>query len=194
MQLLQRLRKDCIQHGYGRKKWWAERLGVPSLTLSHWLSGRQRPNGKHAIQIQKILDGFEGEKRLQAWQECLWDSYYSGQPIPKKILSFILLETLERPTIDSRTLALMSCLVEKQGPSFEIPCFAKVKNRLGWLLEVSGRKPPFTPDESNGVQCLLPIPGKSGRLRKYLKKYQTSIGRKWKILDCPLNKMKSSLS
>ncbi len=186
--------RDCTTQVRGRKKWWADRLEVPPLTISHWLSGRQRPNGTHALVIREILAEEEEEKKKRLWVEHLWDCYYSGQEIPSRILSTIILEILSLPAIESRTLALLLRLLEKQRPSFEtVPSSAKMKNRLGWLLTAAGLSPAFHPDRKEKPQLILPSPAISQRLEKHFRRYQTPLGKQWRIYDCLLDTLKDSL-
>lgn len=191
--LLEELKKDLTQHGYGRRKWWADRLGIPPLTLSHWLADRQRPNGKNALAIRNILGQLEDDERRAIWKEYLWESYYSGEKIPKRILPVLILEILSLSTLDSRSLSLLSRLVEKERPRFPIPSQGRLKNRLGWLLAVSGQAVPFAPDLSLPSQSLLPSSLQSSQLEKYFRRFQTGLGKKWRIYDCPLDSIKASL-
>lgn len=191
--VIEKLKKDCLRHGYGRKKWWADLLGVPPLTLSHWIAGRQNPNGKNSLQILTLLKQVEKDTQGEAWKESLWDAYYSGQPIPSKILSMIILEILSLSGVDSRTLALLSRLIERFHPEISAPDKPGLKNRLGWLMEISGQKPHFAPYCAAGTQTLFKLFPQSGRLKKYLRHYQTPLGKKWRLYDCPLQSIKDSL-
>ncbi len=191
--LLKKLQKDCLVHGYGRKKWWADQLGIPPLTLSHWLAGRQQPNGNHALMIQEVLQ--ENEKKYDGvvWKNYLWDTYYLGEKVPAKILPLIILNVLSLPTIDTRTLALLSRFVEKYHPIFETPLSAQNNNRLGWLIEISGQKAQFKPEQRRHNREILPLTSRSKAFRHYLEKQQTPLGKKWHLFDCPLDTTKASL-
>lgn len=194
MDVLRQIKSDCAHHGYGRKKWWADKFGVPPLTFSHWLAGRQKPNGKHALLMKEILDQNESNKRRKTWKENLWDCYYAGESIPSKILSGIILEILSMSCLDSRTLALLSHFVEREKLTLtlEEPSSNRLKNRLGWLLEVSGQKAAFKPVRSPR-EILLPFSPGRPQLGKYLCRYQTAVGKKWRLYDCPLDQLKASL-
>jgi len=187
------LKSDCSHHGYGRKKWWADQLGIPPLTLSHWLAGRQRPNGKNALGIRNILKQGEDDERRTIWKEYLWESYYGGEKISGKILPLVILEILSLSTLDSRSLGLLSRLVEQERPSFPIPHRGPLKNRLGWLLEISGQKTSISPDRSVPNQSLLPSSLQSASLAKHFLRFQTNLGKKWRVFDCPLGSIKASL-
>lgn len=191
--ILKQLQKDCANHGYGRKKWWADQLGIPPLTLSHWLAGRQQPNGTHALRIRDILQESEKKQEGTAWKNYLWDSYYLGEAVPVKILPLIILTVLSLPVIDTRTLALLSRLVEKHHPVIDSPTSSTLRNRLGWLLEVSGQKAPFKPEQLFHDRELLPLTSETREFRRYLKKQRTPLGRKWHLLDCSLDTTKASL-
>ncbi len=192
MDLLRQIKSDCAHYGYGRKKWWADQLGVPPLTFSHWLAGRQKPNGKHALLLEEMLYQGERDKRRKTWKEYLWDCYYSGESISSKILPAVILEILSLSYLDSRTLALLSHVVEREKLVLEEPSSNKLKNRVGWLLEISGQKAPFKPARSSS-HFLLPLSPKRPKLVKYLGRYQTAAGMKWRLQDCPLDKLKASL-
>ena len=191
--LIKELKQDCASHGYGRKKWWANQLGIPALTLSHWLAGRQQPNGLHALTIQEILQKNKKGGEDTAWKNYLWDAYYLNEIIPIKILPLIILNVLSLPTVDPRTLTLLSHFVEKCHPTFEIPSMGGLKNRLGWLLEVSGQKASFKPDRLPHDQILLSLTSKTREFLRYLRKQQTSSGRKWYLFDCSLETTKALL-
>lgn len=191
--VVERLKKDCTTHGYGRKTWWARQLGVPPLTLSHWLAGRQKPNGRNSLKISEAFKHVQEESHKKAWKEYLWDAYYTGQPIPEKILPLIILEILSRSSLDSRTAALLSHFIERAHPDIPTPDTPELRNRLGWLLEMTGLKPTFAPDRSAGLQTLLKLFPRSRQLKKYLRRYQTRWGRKWYLYDCPLETLKASL-
>lgn len=191
--LIDEVRRDCASHGYGRKKWWADQLDIPPLTLSHWLAGRQQPNGAHALRIQEIFQKSKKNKEDTAWKNYLWDAYYLGETVPIRILPLIISNVLSLPTVDSRTLALLSRLVEKYRPTFEIPSMGAPKNRLGWLLEVSAQKAPFKPEQLPNDRAFLSLASKTREFLRYLKKQQTPLGRKWHLFDCPIEATKESL-
>ncbi|MBI2335943.1 MAG: hypothetical protein HYU97_04190 [Deltaproteobacteria bacterium] len=189
--LITQLNHDCIEHGYRRKKWWADQLKIPPLTLSHWLAGRQLPSGEHALKISSLLNQNRTDKKTEKWVQYLWDCYYKHQPLLTKLLPDIILNVLSKSTLDSRILALLSYFVKKYSPNFEIPVDLNLKNRLGWLLESSEKKVTFKPIKSVPNQLVLNLP-LSDTAKKFLRRYQTSIGKKWKIYDCPLAKLRAS--
>lgn len=192
-ELLKDLNSDCLQHGYGRKKWWADQLQVPPLTISHWLSKRQKPNGKNTLLIQNLLKNIENQKQTSHWVEALWDCYYSKQEAPPKFMGLVILEILSTPLLDSRTLALLSWFVEKQKLIFDVPQTDVLRNRLGWLLEISGIKSNFLPHHFSKPQPLLAFAEQSKALKKYLLSLQTPTGKKWQVFDCSLSSIKDSL-
>jgi hypothetical protein len=192
-ELVKQLKNDCAAHGYGRKKWWADQLGVPPLTLSHWFSGRQNPNGESALGIKNILTMNQQDKKAEEFKGYLWGSYNRNEIPPPFLASEVVLGVLSKTTLDSRTLALLSVFSEKTKPSFNLPVSGFLKNRLGWLLEVSGQKSPFTPESSLPAQDILENSDRSSGMKKYLRRFQTKLGKKWKLYDCPLKEMKESL-
>jgi len=189
--IINRLSRDCNTHGYGRKKWWADTLKVPPLTVSHWLHGRQQPNGQHSLQIQKICEDAKQNNLRTVWKNLLWDCYYGKQKIPENVLSALIIEILSLPAIDSRTLALLSYYVEKYHVEFPLPESPEIRNRLGWLLEVSGKETDIKPHAFRRPRPILII-AQSPALSKHLQSFQTDLGKKWKILDCPLESTKTS--
>lgn len=191
--LLQGVQKDCIAHGYGRKRWWASRLGVPPLTLSHWLAGRQHPSGAHALKIREMLDWLGQDDMAGRWKGYLWDSYYGGWRVPYQFLPDIIFVVLSRNRIDSRTLGLLSRIVEHVPVRLPMALSAPIQNRIGWLLEISGKKALFRPVRSVSTQVLLEAGFHSQGLERYLKRFQTKWGKKWRIYDSPLEKIKKSL-
>lgn len=186
---LEQLKKDCSLHGYGRKKWWADQLKVPPLTLSHWLAGRQHPNGPHATKMKELLDQVGKTPLQERWKEYIWDCYYTNEHPSSKILPLIILEILSLPEIDTRTLALLSKIIEKDKPQFDIPDSDQLKNRLGWLLEASKFKVPFTPVVLTKAQSFGNFKGSLS----YLRQFQTTLGKKWRVYDFPIKKLKDSL-
>ncbi len=191
--IVQSLQKDCEANGRGRKKWWAEQLGVPALTLSHWLAGRQKPRGENAVAIYQSLEQIKEKQHKKKWVDCLWDCYYSGQEIPLPLLPLLILEILSLSVFEVRTLALVSRMIERKKPDFPEPESARLKNILGWLLTVSGQKPSFSPVRHEPVQNILKYSTSSEKLKKYFKGFQTAAGKKWRVLDCPLQSLKDSL-
>jgi hypothetical protein len=180
------LEKDCRTHGRGRKAWWAKKLGVPPLTVSHWLHGRQNPNAQRTILIKEFFDANRNSNRRDKWKQILWDCYYQNVPIAPLILAAIVIEILSLPTIDSRTLALLSHLVERLPNTTEtlLPTSDFVlDNRIGWLVETTGLQAAFEPNPFKKSQPLLAIP----------LSFQTRLGKKWHLIDCPLQPIKEQL-
>lgn len=187
------IKNDCESRGRGRKAWWARKLGVPPLTLSHWLAGRQRPNGRNAMAIREILTQIERGPARDRWEDYLWDSYYSKQEVPEKILPLVVLEMLEKPLLGVRTAALLIRLLMQRRLAFEAPSSGALRNRLGWLLEAAGRKATFHPNRSTKNQPVFLSPSREGSLNAYFRRNQTSIGRKWRIYDCALDETLKSI-
>lgn len=190
--IIDQLNEDCKTHGYGRKKWWADTLQVPPLTVSHWLHGRQRPNGIHSLKIQNIINDTKNKSSKIIWKNVLWDCYYSKQKIPDKVLSAQIIEILSLPAIDSRTLALLSYYIERNQVEFPYQESPELRNRLGWLLEVSKKTATFEPHAFRRSQSILVIAQTNPTLSKHLQSFQTDIGKKWKVFDCPIDSTKSS--
>lgn len=191
--LLSTLKRECHDRGRGRKAWWARKLGVPPLTLSHWLAGRQSPNGHNAVAIRETLNELEQGKKQHLWETSLWESYYLNQEIPAKILPPIILEVLSLPTLKVRTAALLVRMLKKKKPLFEIPSCGTLQNRLGWILEGAGLPAHFPPDRSEKSQHLFRSPAQKNPPTSYLRRHQTAIGKKWRIYDCPLDSILESL-
>lgn len=191
--LLKEVQEDCLAHGYGRKKWWADRLGIPPLTLSHWLARRQHPSGSHTLRIRETLDGFVKDDRAERWKNYLWNTYYTGWRVPQALLPDIILVVLSQHGLDSRTLGLLSRVVEHVPLIFPTVSSSLIENRIGWLLEVSGKRAPFAPVRSLSTQLFLEAGSRSQGLQHYLKRFQTKWGKKWRIYDCPLEEIKKSL-
>lgn len=191
--LISSLEQDCLRSGRGRKAWWAKKLGIPPLTFSHWLAGRQNPNGTNAVAIRSILEGIEQDKREALWENRLWDCYYEGASVPNSLLPPIVLEILSRPLLKVRTAALLVRFLKNKNPTFEIPASATLRNRLGWLLETAGFTPLFSPDRTASVQSLFLRDSGTPSFKAYLKQHQTAHGRKWRVYDSSLDETVSSL-
>lgn len=187
------VKADCALRGRGRKAWWARKLGVPPLTLSHWLAERQKPSGHNALAIRQILEQLDREKKYAPWEDCLWDCYYSKQDVPPKILPLIVMEILSKPVLAVRTTALIIRFLQKQRPSFEKPSSGVLRNRVGWLLETAKIDGSFRPDRSTEVQPLFLAPSSKGSLLSYFRRHQTPVGRRWKIFDCSLEETLKSI-
>lgn len=191
MEIVQKIQTDCNAHGRGRKAWWANRLGIPPLTLSHWLARRQSPSGTHALAIWEILEKQRQSQLARTLLDRLWRVHYNGEKIPSVLLPTIIDEIISCPILDSRSWALVSLFVgSTKDVSWEIPTEPAVRNRLGWLLAVSGTKAPWKVVGNVEPQCISPQLGAAG---KYFWKLQTGNGRRWRILDFPLDEMKKLL-
>lgn len=219
------LKEDCLTHGFGRKAWWARQLKVPPLTISHWLAKRQKPNGIHTQNILLTLEEETAKETSETWVNHLWKIYYSSQHLlfpPEVDLSskegpsdrkqvvgssiviekdmFILLAVniLHAPSVDTRTLALLSNGVETYQAAFSkvFRFNERLVNRLGWLLEISNQLAPFKPF-STRIDPMLPFAEKMLNSKdgmRYLANHQTRIGKKWHIYDCNLEPLKRTLS
>lgn len=194
--LLNALEADCARSGHGRKKWWAAQLGIPPLTLSHWLRRRQLPNGLHALAIQQQLNQNDLDRDSRKWLQYLTTLYYDNAPCPPELLTLAIPQILSVSTLDVRSVALLSALIEKQGKvDFDLPTDPKLANRLGWLSEVSGHPAPFSAYKRNGTQHLFTIGNvhaHSERFRRYFYSKQTPLGKKWMIYDTDLTSLKES--
>ncbi len=186
------LKADCAAHGRGRKKWWAEQLGVPPLTVSHWMSGRQGLNGPHTVVIQSILAQDERDREAKRWLEALEEVYYRGTlSTARPLLGLAVVKIMSASHLGSRALGFLSFLLEREKLDLEPCADYKLANRLGWLLEVSGRPVSFSVKQKVGVQTLLALPN-TLRFRSYLKSQQTAFGKKWMLFDCDLAPIKKS--
>jgi len=192
MKVLALLKKDFQEYGYGRKKWWAERLNIPPLMISHWRAGRQYPSGQHVEAIFDIFEHLEADKYLPLWANHLYEIYFSHLKVDENILKEIIYQILKAETIEPRTLALASLFVEKYKLEFE-PTEDRLINRLGWLLESANIKPHFKPTLKKTeffVKVDLPLDSKT--LHAYLKKQQTKQGKRWHLFDASITQIKES--
>lgn len=190
--LLDEFKADCQEHGHGRKKWWASYLGVPPLTISHWLAGRQFPSGDRALAIQHALHQLQLDIEAKQWLTLLFDLHYQHiTPYPTSLLPLVIPKILSASALDSRNLAFLSHLIERESPPLEPVGDPKLSNRLGWLLEISHCSASFPVNKGISMQHILKI-GQSYNLSSYFKRHQTPHGKKWKILDCDLTQIKDS--
>lgn len=191
------VKEDCASYGYGRKKWWAEQIGVPQLTISHWFANRQLPNAKNLKSIQNELNELHTNKASEALREHLWELYYQDFNVDSYFIKFATIEILKAKEIDSRTLGLLSFYIERLGAfDFKVPSENNLRNKLGWLLETAKVSPSFEPaklKEPLGLIKLSIKPLNKDLLISYLSKQQTKLGRKWHVFDCPINQIKENL-
>lgn len=197
MEELNLVKEDCAANGYGRKKWWAEYLGVPQLTISHWLAARQLPNAKHLKLIQNRLNELQADTTSETLQDHLWELYYQGFNVEPSFIVFLTLEILEASSIEVRTLSLLSLFIENlKAFNFETPADNNLRNKLGWLLETAQFTPSFKPATLKAAISLIKVPAKplnQDLLISYLKKHQTVLGEKWQVFDCSIDQIKESL-
>ncbi|MBX7149007.1 hypothetical protein K1X76_07960 [bacterium] len=193
MELIKYLKADCEKYGRGRKAWWARELRVPALTVSHWLAGRQKPNGEYSVKIRDYLEIQKHETGLIRWQDYLWSVYYSKQVLPAELLGQVILNTLRIEFLDTRTLALLAVFVENVDFYFNEPLNIILKNRLGWLLESANKSPLFMPDRHHPSRHILALSRRSKNMEKTVKSYQTKLGKKWRVYDCELESIKKDL-
>ena len=193
LQVIERIRKDCEEYGHGRKKWWAENLGIHQQTLSYWLHGQRTPR---AYQVQQIFDRFSimnKPEEAQAWASLLRNSYFNHQTINQQILVTAIKTILSSSTVEVRTLAFLSYILEVSDIEELYDSNSLLRNRLGWLLEMSGKQPNFRPAKTQ-YKPIINAPGSFSNPKTiaYLKKTQTPIGKRWHIYDADLSQIKRS--
>lgn len=201
MPIIDFVKRDCADRGRGGKKWWAHKLGISQMTLSHWLTGRRQPNASHLNAIYVAREEFEASKQKSVWLDLLWQSYYENKGLDGLLLKTVGLHLMKADGLQSRNLALLSWLFEK----YEVPSFEQAEvlttshwnNKIGWLYESAGLgsrvnpiqlKAPATLLETNELNLV-----KSENLRLYFERQQTDLGRKWFLYDCPLDHLKEKL-
>ncbi len=188
------LEKDCSAQGFGRKAWWAKQLGVPPLTISHWLAGRQKPNGQHTRFILDVLQEETATHDSPVWINFLWESYFKKISLAPKFLESIIPLILQTKSISTRTVAFLSFITEKSKLRFmpALQATSKLKNRLGWLMEVSNLSVSFEPEKRTPdfLISIFESLDQSADGKNYLLKQQTKIGKKWSIYDCDLSTIK----
>ena len=199
-EILQFVQTDCQIHGRGRKKWWADQIGIAPMMLSHWLAGRHSPSAGHLNDIYFITEEIKAENQKSDLSEFLWRHYYDNGVLDPYILRNVAERLLISKGLNSRLLALLSWLFEEFSPKpyeiVELPLSALWQNRLGWLYESAGLNPGFEPRLCRQTQSLLEIgPTDFGnRLDKYLTQKQTSLGKRWDLYDCPLDELKEQIN
>lgn len=188
------LEKDCNEHGFGRKAWWAKQLGVPPLTISHWLAGRQKPNGQHTRFILDVLQEETATQNFPIWINFLWESYFKKTSLEPHFLESIIPLIFQTKSLSTRTLAFLSFITGKFKLSFmpALQATSKLKNRLGWLMEVSNLSASFEPKKRTPdfLVSIFESLDQSADGKNYLLKQQTQIGKKWSIYDCDLSAIK----
>ncbi len=192
------INRDCEFHGHGRKKWWAENLGVSSMTLSHWIVGRRHPSAKHLENIFILCEAVASNNEKSGLADNLWQAYYEKKELPTEILKAVCENLLRSNGLKTRLLALLSYLFEKSKPSpySEPPVIHSWRNRIGWLYESAGLNPGFKPAEIDTTPLLEISSASTGdmkTIKKYLRAHQTELGKKWNVYDCSLNDLKSKL-
>ncbi len=193
LQVIQRIEKDCQEKGHGRKKWWAQNLGVHQQTLSYWLHGHRRPRGYRVQQMNNCFSIMNDKNEIEIWNDYLLDIYYDDRKINNKILAEEITKIMSAETIDPRTLGFLSFMIITRDISdFGAP-YSLLQNRLGWLLEVSGKCPYFKPFKSK-VMPLVDVGSSytNPSIVAYLKKIQTSIGKRWHVYDVDITDIRGS--
>ncbi|TET53121.1 MAG: hypothetical protein E3J54_04925 [Actinobacteria bacterium] len=193
LHVIKRIEKDCREKGHGRKKWWAENLGVHQQTLSYWLHGHRRPRGYRVQQMNNHLSIMNDKAETLIWSGFLRNTYLKSQTVNSGILVSAIKNILSTETVDSRTLAFISYVIENSHICKLYDDYSLLRNRLGWLLEVSGKCPTFKPVKSK-TMLLVKAPGSysNPKVIEYLKQIQTPIGKRWHVYDADISKTKRS--
>lgn len=200
--LIEFIRQDCLTNGHGRQKWWADRLGVSQMMVSHWLNERRKPSALHLNDIYRLNEQIKAEREKGDWLNHLWCAYYFDADFLSPVIRSIAIRLLTAEGLPVRALALLSWFFERfvtePQPEHEVPIAPLWRNRLGWLYESSGLNPGYQPKELQETGALLEI-SKSGVIKgpfihKYLKSKQTDLGRKWQVYDCSLDEIKEQIS
>ncbi len=193
LQVIERIRKDCEENGHGRKKWWADNLGIHQQTLSYWLHGHRTPSRKHFEDIDNLVSVLNKEKEFAAWKNYLFYLHYSKQKIPNDLLKDFIIKLLSSETVDSRLLGFLSFIIKNSNIENLSHLNPYLKNRLGWLLEVSGKSPVFKPAKMKTMFFVrTPLNKSNPKTINYLKKIQTPAGKRWKLYDCEINEIRRS--
>lgn len=198
--LIEYMYQDCLQHGYGRKKWWAEKLNVSPMMISHWIAGRRNPNASHFNEIYIAIEEIIASQQKVVWSDFLWKRYYENNKISDSLLFNIVENLLKSEGLPTRLLALLSWFFENNTikPCLQPPVVSLWKNRLGWLYESAKRKPGFSSSKLKKTGTLLEISTPDMLEEKYFKEYllskQTNLGHKWQLYDCSLDTIKEQLN
>ena len=196
------VRQDCAEWGRGRKKWWALKLCVSQMTLSHWLTGRREPNAAHLNDIYITYEEFQANKQKAVWSNWLWQNYYENRDLDGILLKTVALHLVKADGLSSRTLALLSwCVAKYKVPPLEQSetLYASLwHNKIGWLYESAGLKSHLTPVWLRAPGTLLETAKfdlqNHTMLRLYFERQQTDLGQKWFLYDCLLDNLKEKLS
>jgi len=196
--IIEFVNRDCELRGHGRKKWWAENLGVSSMTLSHWIVGRRHPSTKHLENLFVLSESIIADQERTKLADSLWKSYYDKRVIQPEILKVVVENLLRSSCLQPRLLALLVYLFEKTTPSpySEPPIMHPLRNRLGWLYESAGLDGGFKPADTETIRLLElsdTVTGDQKIIKKYLSTDQTELGKKWRVYDCSLGKLKANL-
>ncbi len=193
LQVIERIEKDCQEKGHGRKKWWAEILGIHQQTLSYWLHAHRRPRGQRVQQMNDLLSIMNKNSEIEIWRDYLLDIYLGDREINKTIVVEAINKIMSSEVVDSRTLGFLSFVVENTDiDDFDVR-YPLLRNRLGWLLEISGKHACFRPAKSKTMP-LVDIGSSQANpaVIKYLKKIQTPIGRRWHVYDADITDIRGS--
>ncbi len=193
LQVIERIEKDCQEKGHGRKKWWAETLGIHQQTLSYWLHAHRRPRGQRVQQINNHLSIMKEAKEAQTWSSILRRSYFDQQEIDAQILITAIKQILSSETIGSRDLAFISHILENSGVDRLYDNHSLLRNRLGWLLEASSKCPDFRPTKTKTMPFVdIGVSYTQPKALGYLKRVQTPLGRRWHVYDADISEIKRS--
>lgn len=133
------------------------------------------------------------KSEIEIRNDYLLDIYYDDRKINNKILAEEITKIMSVEIIDPRTLGFLSFMIMTRDISeFGAP-YSLLQNRLGWLLEVSGKCPCFKPAKSKTMP-LVDI-GESYDEPKaiaYLKCIQTSLGKRWHVYDSDIKDIRGS--
>ncbi len=195
------MRRDCAGKGHGRKKWWAERLGVSQMTLSHWFVGRRKPNAAHWNTLFTVSEELQANNEKEMWSNWLWQKYYDNREIEPILLKQVAKNLMKTNGLQSRVLALLSWFFTKlEPPLIEQSDFFGVsrwQNKMGWLYESAGLESDLKPARLSKPGTVLDMSNldisNSDVYRSYLESQQTDLGRKWQLYDCALDELKEKL-
>ncbi len=195
------MRQDCANTGHGRKKWWANKLSVSQMTLSHWLVGRRTPSASHWNTFFIISEELQANNEREMWSNWLWKNYYDNSGIEPILLKQVAKNLLKTDGLQSRVLALLSWFFAKyEPPPLEQSEFfgaSQWRNKMGWLYESAGLQSNLKPIGLNEPETLLDVSNldlsDSDVARSYLKGQQTELGRKWQLFDCSMETLKDKL-
>ena len=126
-EVLRFLRTDCQIHGRGRKKWWADRLRVAPMMISHWLAGRRLPSAGHLSAIYFLVEQVKAEKQKAGYSDLLWRHYQLIElplhPLWQNRLGWLHESAGLAPGFEPRALRENGVLLELEpsdfGPAFE---------------------------------------------------------------------------